>query len=245
MIKFYFQSNSSHIAQNRNLHNALNTILAIISNNSFSKNFNSNFDYERGVSNLTANSIITHAVEILPNTSVFSSYLQHAMILHDAYSSYAFIAFSDSRPQNANTTANLLQWPCYIFVDLNTLHTVNINTYYNGRRRTTAPARDMTAEAAVIIRMLIENIKSTPSAFNSVSFSCDSHTPSMMKGSINVDLNSNIGRVSKLLLGQDLEGHNLVITTMIPQSLWHQNQHWQDIGLDEWFTDIYYDIDLV
>ena len=60
---------------------------------------------------------------------------------------------------------------------------------------------------------------------------------------IKISPSSSIGILAKLLLGQDFK-NGLIITLKIPQALLEPDNQWQNIGMNEWLTDVQYDIDL-
>jgi hypothetical protein len=233
MIKSYFIYNTTGVNSSKELSNTINKIISITSNvqPNIINGISSTGDY--GVTKEAAEAIIKTIPSIL-RTSAFDSYLQHAWTTDYNGSRYAVLEFID--PAGKELTS-------YIIIEIDALNTTNIYTYYNYRRPTTSPARDMTAEAAIIIRKLIEEIKTSPEDFNNVSSKESEQTPSLMDVQIKISPSSIIGILAKLLLGQDFK-NGITITLKIPRSLWESKARWQDIDISHWFTDILYDIDL-
>lgn len=234
MIKSYFIYNTKGVNPYKELSNAVSKIISITTGEhpNIINGISSTGDY--GVTKETAEAIIKTSRPSIQRTTVFDSYLQHAWTTDYNGSRYAILEFID--PAGEELTS-------YIIFEIDSLNTININTYYNYRRPTTSPARDMTAEAAVIIRTLIKNIKGTPDSFNDVPSKKSEQTSTLMNVQIKTTPSSSIEILAKLLLGQDFK-NSITITLKIPQSLWNAHKRWQDIGVNEWFTDIFYNIDL-
>ena len=233
MINSYFIYNTNGVNSSKELGNAIRKIISITSNlqPNIINGISSTGDY--GVTKEAAEAIIKTIPSIL-RTSAFDSYLQHAWTTDYNGSRYAVLEFID--PAGKELTS-------YIIIEIDALNTTNIYTYYNYRRSTTSPARDMTAEAAIIIRTLVENIKTSPNVFNTASSTISKQAPSLMEVQIKIGPSSSIGILAKLLLGHDFK-NGITITLKIPQSLWKSKARWQDIDISYWFTDILYDIDL-
>lgn len=234
MIKSYFIYNTTGVNSSKELSNAVSKIISITTGEhpNIINGTSSTGDY--GVTKETAEAIIKTARPSIQRTTAFDSYLQHAWTTDYNGSRYAVLEFID--PAGEELTS-------YIIIEIDALNTTNIYTYYNYRRSTTSPARDMTAEAAIIIRKLIEEIKTSPEDFNNVSSKESEQPPSLMEVQIKIGPSSSIGILAKLLLGQDFK-NGITITLKIPQSLWKSKARWQDIDISYWFTDILYDIDL-
>lgn len=230
MIKSYLQYNTNGVNSSKELSNTISKIISITSNvqPNIINGISSTGDY--GVTKEAAKAIIKTAIPSLQRTLVFGNYLLHAWTIDYNGSRYAVLEFID--PAGEESTS-------YAIIDIDSLNTTNINY----RCSTTSQARDMTAEAAIIIRKLIENIQSVPDDFNDASSKESEQTPSLMDIQIKISPSSSIGILAKLLLGQDFK-NSITITLKIPQSLWNAHKRWQDIGVNEWFTDIFYDIDL-
>lgn len=233
MIKTYLFYNTNGVNSSKELSNAVSKIISITTGEhpNIINGTSSTGDY--GVTKETAAAIIKTRPSTL-RTSAFDSYLQHAWTTDYNGSRYAVLEFID--PAGKELTS-------YIIIEIDALNTTNIYTYYNYRRSTTSPARDMTAEAAIIIRKLIEEIKTSPEDFNNVSSKESEQPPSLMEVQIKIGPSSSIGILAKLLLGQDFK-NGITITLKIPQSLWKSKARWQGIDISHWFTDILYDIDL-
>ena len=233
MINSYFIYNTNGVNSSKELGNAIRKIISITSNlqPNIINGISSTGNY--GVNKEAAETIIKTIPSIL-RTSAFDSYLQHAWTTDYNGSQYAVLEFID--PAGKELTS-------YIIIEIDALNTTNIYTYYNYRRSTTSPARDMTAEAAIIIRTLVENIKTSPNVFNTASSTISKQAPSLMEVQIKIGPSSSIGILAKLLLGHDFK-NGITITLKIPQSLWKSKARWQDIDISYWFTDILYDIDL-
>ena len=233
MINSYFIYNTNGVNSGKELGNAIRKIISITSNlqPNIINGISSTGDY--GVTKETAAAIIKTRPSTL-RTSAFDSYLQHAWTTDYNGFRYAVLEFID--PAGKELTS-------YIIIEIDALNTTNIYTYYNYRRSTTSPARDMTAEAAIIIRKLIEEIKTSPNVFNTASSTISKQAPSLMEVQIKIGPSSSIGILAKLLLGYDFQ-NGITITLKIPQSLWKSKARWQDIDISYWFTDILYDIDL-
>lgn len=234
MINSYFIYNTNGVNSSKELGNAIRKIISITSNlqPNIINGISSTGDY--GVTKETAEAIIKTRPSTLRTSAFNSCYLQHAWTTDYNGSRYAVMEFID--PAGKEPTS-------YITFEIDSLNTTNINTYYNYRRPTTSPARDMTAEAAVIIRTLIENIKGTPDSFNNVPSKKSEQIPTLMNVQIKTTPSSSIGILAKLLLGHDFK-NGITITLKIPRSLWESKARWQDIDISHWFTDILYDIDL-
>ena len=234
MINSYFIYNTNGVNSSKELGNAIRKIISITSNlqPNIINGISSTGDY--GVTKETAEAIIKTRPSTLRTSAFNSCYLQHAWTTDYNGSRYAVLEFIDPAGKEPES---------YIIFEIDSLNTTNIHTYYNYRRPTTSPARDMTAEAAVIIRTLIENIKGTPDSFNDAPSKKSEQTPTLMNVQIKTTPSSSIEILAKLLLGQDFK-NSITITLKIPQSLWNAHKRWQDIGVNEWFTDIFYDIDL-
>ena len=230
MINSYFIYNTNGVNSSKELSNTINKIISITSNvqPNIINGISSTGDY--GVTKEAAEEIIKTAIPSILRTSAFDSYLQHAWTTDYNGSRYAVLEFID--PAGKELTS-------YAIIDIDSLNTTNINY----RCSTTSQARDMTAEAAIIIRKLVENIKGTPNVFNTASSTISKQAPSLMEVQIKIGPSSSIEILAKLLLGQDFK-NSITITLKIPQSLWNAHKRWQDIGVNEWFTDIFYDIDL-
>lgn len=234
MIKSYFIYNTNGVNPSKELNNAVSKIISITTGEhpNIINGINSTGDY--GVTKETAEAIIKTARPSIQRTTAFDSYLQHARTTDYNGSRYAVLQFID--PAGKEPTS-------YIIIEIGSLNTTNIYTYYDYRRSTASPARDMTAEAAVIIKKLIENIKTSPDDFSSATSTISKQASSLMDVQIKIDSSSSIGILAKLLLGQDLK-NGLIITLKIPQALWKKCDRWQNIDANHWFTDILYDIDL-
>lgn len=234
MIKSYFIYNTNGVNSNTELSYAVRKIISITSNlqPNIINGISSTGDY--GVTKEAAEAIIKTAIPSIQRTSAFDSYLQHAWTTDYNGSRYAVLEFID--PAGKELTS-------YIIIEIDALNTTNIYTYYNYRRSSTSPARDMTAEAAIIIRTLVENIKTSPNVFNTASSTISKQAPSLMEVQIKIGPSSSIGILAELLLGQDFK-NGITITLKIPRSLWESKARWQDIDISYWFTDILYDIDL-
>lgn len=234
MINSYFIYNTNGVNSSKELGNAIRKIISITSNlqPNIINGISSIGDY--GVTKETAEAIIKTARPSIQRTMAFDSYLQHAWTTDYNGSRYAVLEFID--PAGEELTS-------YIIFEIDSLNTTNIHTYYNYRRSTTSPARDMSAEAAVIVRTLIEIIKSTPFSFNDATSKKSEQTPTLMNVQIKTTPSSSIGILAKLLLGQDLKS-GLIITLKIPQALLEPGNQWEKIGINEWLTDVQYDLDL-
>jgi len=234
MINSYFIYNTNGVNSSKELGNAIRKIISITSNlqPNIINGISSTGDY--GVTKETAEAIIKTRPSTLRTSAFNSCYLQHAWTTDYNGSRYAVLEFID--PAGKEPTS-------YIIIEIGSLNTTNIYTYYDYRRSTASPARDMTAEAAVIIKKLIENIKTTPDDFSSATSTISKQASSLMDVQIKIDSSSSIGILAKLLLGQDLK-NGLIITLKIPQALWKKCDRWQNIDANHWFTDILYDIDL-
>lgn len=234
MIKSYFIYNTTDVNSSKELSNAVSKIISITTGEhpNVINGISSTGDYV--VTKETAEAIIKTRPSTLRTSAFNSCYLQHAWTTIYNASRYAVLEFIN--PAGKEPTS-------YIIIEIDALNTTNIYTYYNYRRSTTRPARDMTAEAAIIIRTLVENIKTSPNVFNTASSTISKQAPSLMEVQIKIGPSSSIGILAKLLLGQDFK-NGLIITLKIPQSLWESKARWQDIDISHWFTDILYDIDL-
>ena len=234
MTYSYFIYNTTGVNSSKELSNAVSKIISITTGEhpNIINGTSSTGDY--GVTKEAAEAIIKTAIPSIQRTSAFDSYLQHAWTTDYNGSRYAVLEFID--PAGKELTS-------YIIIEIDALNTTNIYTYYNYRRSTTSPARDMTAETAIIIRTLVENIKTSPNVFNTASSTISKQAPSLMEVQIKIDPSSSIGILAKLLLGHDFK-NGITITLKIPRSLWESKARWQDIDISHWFTDILYDIDL-
>ena len=234
MTYSYFIYNTNGVNSSKELGNAIRKIISITSNlqPNIINGISSTGDY--GVTKETAEAIIKTARPSIQRTTAFDSYLQHAWTTDYNGSRYAVLEFID--PAGKEPTS-------YIIIEIGSLNTTDIYTYYDYRRSTASPARDMTAEAAVIIKKLIENIKTSPDDFSSATSTISKQASSLMDVQIKIGPSSSIGILAKLLLGQDFK-NGITITLKIPRSLWESKARWQDIDISHWFTDILYDIDL-
>lgn len=230
MINSYFIYNTNGVNSSKELSNTINKIISITSNvqPNIINGISSTGDY--GVTKEAAEEIIKTAIPSILRTSAFDSYLQHAWTTDYNGSRYAVLEFID--PAGEELTS-------YAIIDIDSLNTTNINY----RCSTTSQARDMTAEAAIIIRKLIEEIKTSPEDFNNVSSKESEQTPSLMDVQIKISPSSSIGILAKLLLGQDFK-NGLIITLKVPQALLEPSNQWKNIGINEWLTDVQYDLDL-
>jgi len=230
MIKSYLQYNTNGVNSSKELSNTISKIISITSNvqPNIINGISSTGDY--GVTKEAAKAIIKTAIPSLQRTLIFGNYLLHAWTIDYNGSRYAVLEFID--PAGEESTS-------YAIIDIDSLNTTNINY----RCSTTSPARDMTAEAAIIIRTLVENIKTSPNVFNTASSTISKQAPSLMEVQIKIGPSSSIGILAELLLGQDFK-NGITITLKIPRSLWESKARWQDIDISHWFTDILYDIDL-
>lgn len=230
MINSYFIYSTNGVNSNTELSNTISKIISITSNvqPNIINGISSTGDY--GVTKEAAKAIIKTAIPSLQRTLVFENYLLHAWTIDYNGSRYAVLEFID--PAGEELTS-------YTIIDIDSLNTTNINY----RCSTTSQARDMTAEAAIIIRKLIENIQSVPDDFNDASSKESEQTPSLMDIQIKISPSSSIGILAKLLLGQDFK-NGLIITLKVPQALLEPNNQWKNIGINEWLTDVQYDLDL-
>ena len=230
MINSYFIYSTNGVNSNTELSNTISKIISITSNvqPNIINGISSTGDY--GVTKEAAKAIIKTAIPSLQRTLVFENYLLHAWTIDYNGSRYAVLEFID--PAGEELTS-------YAIIDIDSLNTTNINY----RCSTTSQARDMTAEAAIIIRKLIENIQSVPDDFNDASSKESEQTPSLMDIQIKISPSSSIGILAKLLLGQDFK-NGLIITLKVPQALLEPSNQWKNIGINEWLTDVQYDLDL-
>lgn len=230
MINSYFIYNTNGVNSSKELGNAIRKIISITSNlqSNIINGIRSTGDY--GVTKETAEAIIKTRPSTLRTSAFNSCYLQHAWTTDYNGSRYAVLEFID--PAGEELTS-------YAIIDIDSLNTTNINY----RCSTTSQARDMTVEAAIIIRKLIENIQSVPDDFNDAFSKESEQTPSFMDVQIKIGPSSSIGILAKLLLGQYFK-NGLIITLKIPQALLGPSNQWKNIGINEWLTDVQYDLDL-
>ena len=230
MINSYFIYSTNGVNSNTELSNTISKIISITSNVQPNVINGISLTGDYGVTKEAAEAIIKTAIPSLQRTLVFENYLLHAWTIDYNGSRYAVLEFID--PAGEELTS-------YAIIDIDSLNTTNINY----RCSTTSQARDMTAEAAIIIRTLIEEIKTSPEDFNNVSSKESEQTLSLMEVQIKIGQSSSIGIVAKLLLGHDFK-NGITITLKVPQALLEPSNQWKNIGINEWLTDVQYDLDL-